>query len=129
MKKSPDRLKKAVIIVGHGSRQKGFGRAMEGIARGIRRDKRYSLVVCAYLEITSPGLEEAIDRCARQKFTEIRILPYFLLTGRHVRAHIPDLARRVRQKYGTKIKIVLCPYLGFDPALVSLAKKRILEGK
>ena len=119
--------KPAVILVGHGSREAGFGAAMEKVAAMLKKDRRFSEVSCAYLEIASPSIDLAIDRCVEKKMRQIRVLPYFVLTGRHVKSHIPQIIKRARKKYRGIADIALCPYLGYDEKIVALAKKRILE--
>ena len=115
-----------MILVGHGSREAGFSWAMEKVASGIRSDKRFAGVSCAYLEIAKPSIEEAIDLSVEKRSKEIRILPYFVLTGRHVKSHIPEIVAAARKKY-SGVKIILCPYLGYDEKIVSVAKTRILS--
>ena len=119
----------AVILVGHGSREKGFQVAMEKVASRLRRDRRFGGVSCAYLEIASPSIEEAIDLWIVQKALEIRVLPYFVLSGRHVKSHIPEIVRNARKKHRGAAKIILCASLGYDEKIVALAKKRILEAR
>jgi len=115
--------------VGHGSRERGFQAAMLKVASSLRRQKEFAGVTCAYLEIASPGIREAIDGWAAKKAAEVRVLPYFVLSGRHVKSHIPEIIAEARKKYGRSMKIILCPYLGYDEKIVSLAKRRILEGR
>ena len=121
--------RKAVIIVGHGSREKGFQAAMEKVASGIRKDGRFGEVVCAYLEITAPSIERAIERCVKKKAAQIRVLPYFVLTGNHVLYDIPGIVRQAAARHSGKAKIILCPYLGYHPKLVAVVRQRIREGK
>ncbi|MBI2095133.1 MAG: CbiX/SirB N-terminal domain-containing protein [Candidatus Omnitrophica bacterium] len=121
-----ERGKIAAVIVGHGSRLGGFDAALKKVARAVRRDGRFFSVQRAYLEINAPSIPEAISRCARRGAKEIRVLPYFLLGGRHIVLHIPRLVSAARKNF-PGVKIVLCPYLGYDEKLVSLVKKR-LEG-
>ena len=82
---------------------------------------------CAYLQIASPSIDLAIDRYVEKKMRQIRVLPYFVLTGRHVKSHIPEIVKRAKKKYHGLADIILCPYLGYDEKIVALAKKRILE--
>ena len=117
----------AVILVGHGSREKGFQAAMEKVASRLRKDKCFAGVSCAYLEISSPSIEEAIGRWVVKKAAQIRVLPYFVLSGRHVKSHIPEIVARAREKHRGAAKIILCASLGYDEKIVALAKKRILE--
>ena len=116
-----------MILVGHGSRQPGFDGAMKSVAESLKKDRRFSHVLCAFLEINSPSISEAIAACVQKKCRQIRILPYFLLTGRHTQSDIPRIVNEEKKKYGARARIVLCPYLGFDPKIAAVAKKRILE--
>ncbi len=117
-----------VILVGHGSRQEGFQQAMVKVASQIQKDKRFSCVVCAYLEITYPSIQEAIEFCVKKGAKQIRILPYFILMGKHVQSDIPEIITTETKKYAG-VKISLCAYLGYDEKIVALVKKRILQVK
>ncbi len=98
---------------------------MEQLARQLRRDQQFPIVFCAYLEIASPSILEAIDRCVRKNAGEILILPYFLSMGNHVKSDIPRVVSVARKKYGHQVKIVLCPYLGFHQKIVAVVKQRL----
>ena len=122
----PKRLKKiAVILAGHGSRRAGFQKAMERVASGVRKSSKYFDVTCAYLSVTSPTILEAIRLVAKKGAEEIKVLPYFLQTGDHVEAHIPEIVHKVRKEIGSKVKITLCPHLGYDEKIVALIQKRL----
>lgn len=85
----------------------------------------YASVRCAFLEINSPSIPNAIDMAIQDGAKEVRVLPYFLLTGRHVVNDIPRIIRDAKEHHGKRAKIVLCPYLGFDNKLVELVQERI----
>ena len=121
------RPKKAALLVGHGSKAPGFQAAMEKTARRLRADKHFTGVALAYLDITPPSIPEAIDRLAARGIKEILVLPYFLQLGRHVREHVPAIVARAAESYRGKVRIVLCPYLGYDERIVSVVKKRLGE--
>jgi len=102
---------------------------MEKVASQLRKSGDFAGVTCAYLEIASPSIAEAVDFWVRKKPAEIRVLPYFVLGGRHVKSHIPEIIAAARKKHGRGSKIILCPYLGYDERLVALARERILKKK
>ncbi len=116
-------------MIGHGSREKGFQASMEKVVSDFKKDRRFAGAVCAYLEIAKPSIEEAIRDCVKKGAAEIRLLPYFLLSGRHVNSHIPAITAEARKKYGSAVKIVLCPYLGYDAKIAAVAKKRACQGE
>lgn len=116
---------KAAVILGHGSRVRGFGTAMEKAARDLSRKGLFDFVLCAYLGIVSPSLPEAIDDCVRKGAREVRVLPYFLQMGKHVRKHIPQMVSRARKKYKGRARIRLCGYLGYDERIVDVVRDRL----
>ena len=119
----------AVLIVGHGSRLRGFQTAMKKVAAALRRRRLYDRVECAYLEAASPSIDEAIDACLRQGAKEIRVLPYFLLTGNHTQHDIPAIVKKAAKKHRRHARVLLCPYLGFDEKIVSLVARRVRQAR
>jgi sirohydrochlorin ferrochelatase len=119
--------KPAVVLVGHGSKALDFARAMGQVAEALSQSGRWSQVRPAYLEITKPSIPEAVAACVADGANEVRVLPYFVLTGRHVTEDIPLIVADLAKAHAGKAKIVLCPYLGYDEALVKLVEKRLEE--
>ena len=81
--------------------------------------------MCAYLEINPPSIMDAIDSAVRDGCRDIRVLPYFLLSGLHVVRDIPSIVRRAKIKHKKHAHVRLCPYLGFDERIVAVAKDRL----
>ena len=86
--------------------------------------------LAAALEAMQAGFEVAPDvrpvaeRCSRV----VRVLPYFLLTGNHVKKDIPRIVREARRFHRGRARVVLCPYLGYDERIAAVAADR-LRGK
>ncbi|OGW81457.1 MAG: hypothetical protein A3C47_01730 [Omnitrophica bacterium RIFCSPHIGHO2_02_FULL_51_18] len=102
---------------------------MTKVVRELRKDKTFHFVDCAYLEITSPSIPAALRALVKKGVQEINILPYFLLSGRHIKQDIPRIVREAKRVYKYRVKIKLCRYLGYDPRIMSLVKQRIREGQ
>lgn len=115
----------AIVLVGHGSKAAGFDKTMRQVVTKLTQQKKYASVCCAYLEINSPSIPEAIAAHIKNGAKEVRVLPYFLLTGRHVIHDIPKIVRDAQLRHAREAKVILCPYLGFDPKLVKLVQERI----
>jgi sirohydrochlorin cobaltochelatase len=121
--------KKALVLVGHGSRHPGFQRAMKRVASRLDSLGQFSHVICAYLEVTRPSISSAIESCVRKGAREIVVAPYFVLTGAHVAKDIPLIVRKAAGIHKTKTRIKLAPYLGYDDRIVSVVRKRIREAQ
>ncbi len=117
--------KKAIVLVGHGSGLKGFEAPMKKVAAKLREKDGRRLVFCSYLKGVTPSVEEQVSRAVRRGANAIYVVPYFLLIGNHVRHDIPRMVRRVRSKWRGKARVILCPFLGYDPAIATVVEKRL----
>lgn len=115
--------------MGHGSRLRGFEKTMKQVASSLRRTRKFFMVKCAYLEITAPSIPSAIDTCVKKGAGEVKIVPYFLLLGNHVKSDIPKIAAQAKKKHRGKTKILLCPYLGFHEKIVEVVTQRLEQAK
>jgi sirohydrochlorin ferrochelatase len=116
----------AVLLVGHGSRAKGFDKAMTSLAKSLKKSAPYRDVSCAFLEIVSPSIPEAIDRAVERGAKTLKLLPYFVHLGNHVKKDIPEIIKRAKKKHPS-VQMVLCPYLGYDEHMVKLILRRLSE--
>jgi sirohydrochlorin ferrochelatase len=121
--------KPAVLLIGHGSKQKDFASAMQKVARRLVRSGHFSAVNCAYLEVSAPSIPEGIQALAEKGIREIIIVPYFVLSGKHVANDIPRIVKECRTNHKKTIRIRLSPYLGYHDKLVELVAQRIREAK
>lgn len=117
-------MKKALLLVGHGSKRAGFQSAMERVASVIREEGAFEWVECAYLEIAPPAIDVAVDQLVTRGATDIRVVPYFLQTGRHVVEDIPAVITSLKERYASRAAVILCPYLGYDDRIVAVVKER-----
>lgn len=115
----------AVLLVGHGSKAPGFDGAMQKVARQLRREKLYREVTCAFLEVSTPSIPDAIENLVQKGAREVRVLPYFVLSGKHVTRDIPKIVAEAAQNHRGRARVVLCPYLGYHPDIVSVVKQRL----
>jgi sirohydrochlorin ferrochelatase len=118
----------AVVLVGHGSRVRGFERPMRRLAERLRSGP-YAAVRCAYLELARPSVSEAVDALARAGARRVTIVPYFLLGGRHVTEDIPEAVRLAKRRHRGNVVIALAPYLGFHERLVAVVERCIREAR
>lgn len=97
---------------------------MKRVARSLRKGP-YSSVSCAFLEISLPSIPDAVAQAVSEGSREVRILPYFVLSGRHIREDIPRIVSAEKKRWAKKAKIVLCPYLGYDERIAQVVKDRL----
>ena len=84
-------MNRALLIVAHGSRRKESNIEVIQLAARIRRKNRsFSDVNAAFLELAKPSISDAILDCVSNNVKEVVVFPYFLASGRHVFKDIPD---------------------------------------
>ena len=111
----------ALIIVAHGSRKASSNEEVKALGEKVKslQDKRYALVMTAFLEFATPSLEESILSCVDKGVNEIVILPYFLASGNHVTRDIPEVVQKIQESH-PQVKITLKEHLGSSSAMVGL---------
>ena len=119
--------KRAVILIGHGSRAAGADDDMEKIAAGLR-EKSGGIVETCRMSGRGISFTKAFERCVGRGAEEIIVLPYFLHFGIHLREDIPEILRTAARRR-PEIRLVLGRHLGYDDALVNLLAKRIGESE
>ena len=123
-----DSTKKAIILMGHGSRVPDAGKHMERVAEGLRAKYGYGIVEICYMSRLGPHFPEIFEKCVIQGATDVMVIPYFLHDGLHLVLDIPEMMQEIAADY-PEIKLVLGANLGFDDALVDLVEKRISSSK
>ena len=101
-------MRDGILLFAHGSREAGWAKPFESIARRLSGQ---FLVELAYLEVMKPTLEEAVASLASRGAQRVRIVPLFLGSGGHVRADLPRLAQAARERHAG-VEIVLEPAIG-----------------
>jgi sirohydrochlorin cobaltochelatase len=90
---------KAVVLFGHGARDREWARPMERTQAQLRANEPDLVVELAFLEFMSPTLGETIDRLVADGATEITVVPMFLAQGGHLKNDVPELVAAAQSRY------------------------------
>jgi sirohydrochlorin cobaltochelatase len=118
-------IHRAIILLGHGSRDPLWRQPMEAVAARLTALEPEVPVRCAYLELQPPTLADAASELAAQGVATISITPMFLGSGKHVREDLPRLLETLRQQHGA-VKFELQPPVGDDPRVLDLLARLAL---
>jgi sirohydrochlorin ferrochelatase len=112
---------KALIIVAHGSRKDASNKEVMALGEKVESllCEHYAYVMTAFLEFTSPSLEESIISCIEKDANKIIILPYFLASGNHVTRDIPEVVAKIQASY-PNTKMVLKEHIGSASGVAAL---------
>ena len=101
-------MKDGIVLFAHGSREPGWAKPFENIARQLSGK---FLVELAYLERMKPSLDEAVAALASKGAQRVRIVPVFLGEGGHIKEDLPKLAAAARARHPA-LEIVLETTIG-----------------
>jgi sirohydrochlorin cobaltochelatase len=111
--------RKAVILLGHGSRDPLWRRPIEAVADRLAASRPELAVRCAYLELQQPDLPTVAAELVVSGTQNITIVPMFLGSGRHGRDDPPRLVERLRETH-RGVEFELRPPVGEDPRVLDL---------
>ena len=114
-----------VLLLSHGSREAEAGRVMARITERLRELLPGYLVETACLQFGGQGLEQGLEKLEQAGAREIRVIPYFLFEGVHVR-RLESVLREYEQKHPA-LTVRLGRTLGEDLRLAAILADRVLE--
>lgn len=120
--------KRALILFGHGARDAEWATPFKHLQTLLRAQSDL-VVECAFLELMSPSLPEAVSALANAGITHIAIAPIFIAQGGHLKSDLAKLLGTLHVQY-PDVKFTLMPALGeAEPILNSIAQWLIEETK
>jgi len=109
----------AIVLFAHGSRDPLWHRPMLAVAERVSALQPDLAVACAYLELSTPSLSDAVAELVRQGCTQVRVVPMFLGVGKHVREDLPVMLQALRDIHPS-VTFEPLPAVGEHPDLLNL---------
>jgi sirohydrochlorin cobaltochelatase len=125
--------KEGVLIIGHGSKLNFNKDVMELHAQRLR-EKGFRHVYIGFNEISSPLIEEALERMSSDGIDVVYALPLFIASGVHLTEDIP--AKLGIQKNGSKgsvnvggrsMTVKYATAIGDDPRITEILAEKIIR--
>lgn len=91
-----------------------------------RLGARFGAVSCAFLELSPPALPLAIDTLVAAGHTEIWLLPYFLVAGKHIQQDVPAIVEAKTREYPA-VRMRVLPYFGAAAGVLELLLSSIAQ--
>jgi sirohydrochlorin cobaltochelatase len=116
----------ALIIVAHGSKVKSSNDEIKTIVDNIKNnlEDEELLVFYSFLELSEPSIFISINKAIALSCETIKIFPYFLAAGKHVKEDIPNEIKKFKKQY-PEITFTLLPHIGECKGIESLILSNI----
>lgn len=115
-----------ILILAHGSREKSTENTLQQVVNMLKERVSNCVIETAYLQFSEINLEIGLDKLTAQGIKEIKVIPYFLFDGVHIREDIPAELEEYR-KNNSDIKVSIGKTLGAHHKLAEILAERVIE--
>lgn len=110
-------MKRALVLFAHGARDEQWSIPFRLIQNKVSARLPGVTVELAFLEISAPSLQEALDKLVTAGHGQVTVAPLFMAQGGHLKRDIPRLLDELRARH-PGVELALLPALGeADPVL------------
>lgn len=117
-------IKRPLLMIGHGTRDAQGKQALLDFATAYQALDNSRPVLPCFLELTGPTIQEGVDECVKNGFTELSALPILLFAARHNKFDVTNELDRARVKY-PQLKFHYGRHFGITPTLIQLWRSRL----
>ncbi len=114
---------KGVMILAHGSRVEATKNTINSVVDMVR-EKIDCPVEIAYMEFCEENIEHGVKKLVEKGVDEIKVVPYFLFEGIHIKKDIPEELAEATKEY-PGVKVTMGKTLGADKRLAEILIDRI----
>lgn len=115
----------AIILLGRGGSDRDANSDLYKISRLLWESMHYRIVEPAFMGVTTPLINEGVDRCVKLGAKKVVILPYFLFTGILIK-RLERIMEDFRNQY-SGVEFDLAEYFGFHEKLEEILLDRVEE--
>jgi sirohydrochlorin ferrochelatase len=115
-------LKRGLLIIDRGSREKEASQELETICQEIKKNRDYAITNYCFLEVEPPFIEAGISKCLKEGIDSLTVIPYFLYPGKKVKNAISDVEKLQKD---SKIEFLITKPMSMHKTLVEIVENRI----
>jgi sirohydrochlorin cobaltochelatase len=119
-------LQRPLLLVGHGTRDEEGRQSLLDFAAAYQAIDPCRPVIPCFLELTGPSIQEGVDQCVAQSYTELSVLPVLLFAARHNKFDVTNELDRSRLRH-PQVKFHYGRHFGITPGILALWRDRLAE--
>lgn len=123
---TPLPFQRPVLLVGHGSRDAEGRQNLLDFAHAYQQLDLSRPVVPCFLELTEPSIQQGVDDCVAQGYTDLSVLPVLLFAARHNKFDVTNELDRARQRH-PQLTFHYGRHFGITPGILDLWRSRLEE--
>ncbi|MGC1244598.1 MAG: sirohydrochlorin chelatase, partial [Spirulinaceae cyanobacterium] len=123
---NPLPYQRPLLAIGHGTRnEQGRQTFLDFVETYQKLDTSRPVISC-FLELTQPTIQQGVDACIQQGYTEITALPILLFAARHNKFDVTNELDRARSPY-PQLNFNYGRHFGITPKIIELWRDRLAE--
>ncbi|HEY9691933.1 MAG TPA: sirohydrochlorin chelatase [Oculatellaceae cyanobacterium] len=119
-------LQRPLLLIGHGTKDQEGRQSLLDFAAAYQSLDTSRPVLPCFLELTGPTIQEGVDRCIEEGYTELSVLPILLFAARHNKFDITNELDRARARH-PQLKFHYGRHFGITPAIIDLWRSRLAQ--
>lgn len=123
---SPLPYQRPLLLIGHGTRDDEGRQQLLDFAAAYQALDTCRPVIPCFLELTEPTIQQGVDRCVAEGYTDLSVLPVLLFAARHNKFDVTNELDRARQRY-PHIRFHYGRHFGITPTMLDLWQTRLAE--
>jgi sirohydrochlorin cobaltochelatase len=119
-------MQRPLLLIGHGTRDvDGRQTFMDFVEAYQKLDTSRPVLPC-FLELTGPTIQEGVDACVANGYTELSALPILLFAARHNKFDVTNELDRARLRH-PQVRFHYGRHFGITPSILELWRSRLAE--
>ena len=119
-------MKRPLLMIGHGTRNEQGRQSFLDFAQAYAELDSSRPVVPCFLELTTPTIQEGVNHCVENGYTEISALPILLFAARHNKFDVTNELDRARKQH-PQVKFYYGRHFGITPSILQLWQERLVQ--
>jgi len=119
-------LNRPLLTIGHGTRDESGKQSFLDFTAAYQALDTSRPVLPCFLELTEPTIQQGVDFCVEQGYTELSVLPILLFAARHNKFDVTNELDKARIRH-PQVKFHYGRHFGINPGIVDLWKSRLAE--
>ncbi len=119
-------LHRPLLMIGHGTKDHQGQQSFLDFAAAYQALDTSRPVLPCFLELTAPTIQEGVDQCVEQGYSELSVLPILLFAARHNKFDVTNELDRARQRH-PQVKFHYGRHFGITPGIIELWRSRLRE--
>ncbi len=119
-------LQRPLLMIGHGTKDQEGRQTFVDFAKAYYALDPSRPVLPCFLELTEPTIQEGVDQCVEQGYTELSAIPILLFAARHNKFDVTNELDRARARH-PQVKFHYGRHFGITPGILDLWRDRLAE--